>query len=192
MSREPATLIILAGGESKRMGFPKHGLTIQGRGVLSHLHARLGSLFFETIVVGRDVSSVPDGVRVAEDRYCQRGAFIGIHGGLTASRTGLTFVVACDMPHVVPKLVEHLLSQASAADVVVPIVRGFYEPLCAAYRTTCIEAIETLIENGVLKIAALYPLVRVREVPEEALLRFDPGLRSIVNLNTPIGAEPGG
>ena len=191
MTREPATLIILAGGESKRMGFPKCELTIQGRDVLAHLHGRLGGLFFETTVVGRDVSSAPSGVRVVEDQYGERGALVGIHGGLAASRTDLTFIVACDMPYVEPKLVEHLLSQAEGFDVVVPVVRGYYEPLCAVYRTTCSKAVAELIEGDVLKIAELYPLMRVREVPEEALLRFDPGLRSIVNLNTLIGAEAG-
>ena len=95
------------------------------------------------------------------------------------------------MPHVEPELVDHLLGQASVADVVVPVARGYYEPLHAAYRTTGIEAIAELIGSGELKIAELYPPMRVREVREEALLRFDPRLRSIVNSNTQIGTGPG-
>ena len=190
MTREPATLIILAGGESKRMGFPKHELSIDGRDILTHLHARLGDLFVESIIVGRDISSVPKGARAVEDRYNARGALVGIHGGLAASRTDLAFIVACDMPHIEPKLVEQLLGQANAVDVVVPVVRGYYEPLCAAYRTTCIKPIEELIGSGELKIAELYHLVRVHEAQEEDVRRFDPSLRSLVNLNTLIGAEP--
>lgn len=190
MIREPATLIILAGGESKRMGFPKHELSIDDRDVLTHLHARLGSLFVETVVVGRNVSSIPNGVRIVEDRYDERGAFVGIHGGLAAARTDLAFIVACDMPYVEPSLVEYVLSRSHGADVVVPVVRGYYEPLCAAYRATCIKPMEELIESGDLKIAGLYPHVRVHEVLEQAVLRFDPSLRSIVNLNSLIGVEP--
>lgn len=185
VTREPATLIILAGGESKRMGFPKHRLDVDGRNILTHLLERLGGLFVETVAVGRGIASAPEGVRIAQDQYSERGALVGIHGGLSASRTGLTFVVACDMPYVEPSLVEYLLSQSEGADIVVPVVRGYYEPLCAVYRTTCIEHAAELIESDVMKIVKLYPLVRVHEATEQEICRLDPELRSFVNLNAP-------
>ncbi|MFC2078102.1 molybdenum cofactor guanylyltransferase [Candidatus Bipolaricaulota bacterium] len=189
MSHEPATLLILAGGESKRMGFPKHQLTVDGRDTLTHLHERLGHLFVETIVVGRDLDSVPEDVCVAEDRLIARSPLVGIHGGLSASRTNLTFVVACDMPYVEPKLVEFLLSQAEGFDVVVPVVRGYYEPLCSAYRRTCLEPIERLITQGVLKVTTFYTHVRAHAIPETQFGQFDSELRSFANLNAPCHAE---
>jgi len=185
VTREPATLLILAGGESKRMGFPKHQLTLDGRDILTHLHGRLCHLFVETLVVGRDLDVVPEGVRVTEDRLIARSPLVGIHGGLSASRTNLTFVVACDMPYVKPRLVEFLLSQAEGIDVVVPVVRGYYEPLCAIYRTSCVQSIERLIARGTLKVSELYPLVNVHEVDEEQVRLHDSCLRSFANLNAP-------
>ncbi len=188
MNREPATLVILAGGESKRMGFPKHRLTVDGRAILTHLQERLGGLFEETIVVGRDLDVVPEDVRVTEDRFIARSPLVGIHGGLSASKTDLTFVVACDMPYVEPKLVEFLLSQAEGFDVVVPVVRGYYEPLCAAYRKTCLDPIDRLIARGILKVTDVYTHVRAHAISETQVARFDPGLRSFANLNTPARA----
>ncbi|MBU0595510.1 molybdenum cofactor guanylyltransferase, partial [Candidatus Bipolaricaulota bacterium] len=137
MSREPATLIILAGGEAKRLGFPKHQLIVDGRRVIDTLHERLSPRFVETIVVGREIEDLPPDVRLVHDLYHIRSPLVGIHAGLTASTTDLTFVVACDMPTVEPSLVAHLLDQSSGFDVVVPVVRGYYEPLCAVYRRTC-------------------------------------------------------
>jgi len=85
--------------------------------------------------------------------------------------------------------VEFLLEQATGADAVVPVVRGYYEPLCAVYRRTCIAPIEDLIERGVLKVSALYEPVRLREVGEELVLQHDPELRSFTNLNVPSRAD---
>ena len=186
MTREPATLIILAGGEAKRLGFPKHHLAVDGERVIDTLHERLGPLFVETIVVGRDIDSLPRGVRTAEDHYTVRSPLVGIHAGLSASRTDLTFVVACDMPHVEPSLVAYLLSQAEGFDVIVPVVRSYYEPLCAAYRRTCLKPIEKLIERGVMKVSELYSLVDVRKAGHEQIRQHDPKLRSFLNLNAPV------
>ena len=186
MKRESASLIILAGGEAKRLGFPKHRLTVDGTRVLDTLHEKLGGLFAETIVVGHGIDNLPSGVRTAEDRYDVRSPLVGIHAGLSASKTDLTFVVACDMPYVARTLVSHLLALCSQdVDVVVPVIGGYYEPLSAVYRTTCTNAIEALIARGSLKITPLYAHVRVREVGEQELRPIDPGLRSFVNLNTP-------
>ena len=185
MSREPAALIILAGGEAKRMGFPKHQLCVNGKRVLNELHDRLSHLFIETIVVGRDLDNSPPGARIAEDLFAVRSPLVGIHAGLTEAATDLAFVVACDMPCVKPSLVEHLLTCSKGADVVVPVVSSYYEPLCAVYRRTCLRPVGRSIEQGDLKIISFYRKVRVREIHEQAIREFDPGLRSFVNINTP-------
>lgn len=183
MSREPATLIILVGGEAKRMGFPKHQLMVDGMRVLDELHDRLSHLFVETIIVGSNVANPPAGARIAEDRFAVRSPLVGIHAGLTEAATDLTFVVACDMPYVEPALVEYLLTQTKGADVAVPVVRGYYEPLCAVYRRTCLEPVERLIGQGMLKVSELYRLVAVQEISEEHIRQYDTELRSFVNLN---------
>jgi len=185
VSREPATLIVLAGGEAKRLGFPKHQLAVDGERVIDRLCRRLGPLFAETVVVGRGLDGLPPGVRATGDRFLVRSPLVGIHAGLSASRTDLAFVTACDMPHVEPALVEFLLAQTEGVDIVVPVVRGYYEPLCAAYRRTCIAPIEDLIEHGVLKVSALYKLARVHETDEPHVRFHDPQLRSFANLNVP-------
>ena len=81
MSREPATLIVLAGGEAKRLGFPKHRLTVEGERILNRLCQRVGPLFVETVVVGRGLDGLPDGVRTTEDCYAVRSPLVGIYAG---------------------------------------------------------------------------------------------------------------
>jgi molybdopterin-guanine dinucleotide biosynthesis protein A len=181
---ERATLIILAGGESKRMGYPKHLLSVPGGTIIDSLHERLSGLFLETLVVGREVYFARGGLRTVEDVRKSHSPLVGIYSGLCAAVTDLAFVVACDMPFVKPRLVRYLLSRAGEVDVVVPIVNGYYEPLCAAYRKTALASIREGLDWGILKITAIYEYLRVR-ISDRIVRQIDPELSSFVNLNTP-------
>ncbi len=183
--REKATLILLAGGESKRMGQLKHLLSTSRGTVIDHLHACLSPSFSETLLVGRELSHELPELRMVEDLHPARSPLVGIYSGLAAAQTDLCFVLACDMPFVRSRLVEDLLSRAFDADVVVPIVRGYYEPLCAVYRRSAIPVIATALERNELKVTRVYEYLRLRTVPEEEVRAVDPDLSSFINLNTP-------
>jgi len=142
-------------------------------------------MFTETLVVGRNLVPLGGNVRVVEDLYLARSPLVGIYSGLLAAKTDLSFVVACDMPFVRASLVEHILSRSSSADVCVPIVNGYYEPLCAAYRRTAIPAIAEAIGRGTLKVTAPYDDLNPRTISEDELRRFDRDLVSFTNLNVP-------
>ena len=166
-----------------RMGQPKH-LLLTSRGTLiEHLDLRLCHLFSETLAVGRDLP--PMGLRSVGDLYLAQSPLVGIYSGLVASQTDVNFVLACDMPFVNPALVSHLISCADGVDVVVPVVNGYYEPLCAVYRKRAIPVIKEVLDRNVLKVTEIYSDLLVREVPEERLRAFDAELTSFVNLNTP-------
>ena len=183
--REKATLILLAGGESKRMGQPKHLLPTSCGTVIDHLHAYLSPIFSETLLVGRELSHELPELRMVEDLHPARSPLVGIYSGLAAAQTDLCFVLACDMPFVRSRLVEELLLRAFDADVVVPVVRGYYEPLCAVYRKSAIPVIATALESNELKVTRIYEYLRLCAVPEEEIRVLDPDLSSFINLNTP-------
>lgn len=180
------TLTILAGGESKRMGRPKHLLTVPGGTILDHLVQRLSPWFEETLVVGRGLPSMAmSGVRVMEDVRSERTPLVGIYTALLAARTDLCFVMACDMPFVRPAVIRTLVARSAGRDVVVPLVNSYREPLCAIYRQTAIPEIAHALDAGERKITAAYRNLFVREVDEADLRREDPELVSFINLNTP-------
>ena len=197
--KEDATLVILAGGESRRMGLPKHRLFASGGTVIECLVGKLSPLFAETLVVGRKLDLGGEGLRVVEDARPEQCPLVGIVSGLLAAKTDLCFVLACDLPFVKPELVQYLLSRADGVDIVVPIINGYYEPLCAVYQQTAIPAIQETLDRGALKTTEIYGRLRVRKVSESDIRRFDSELSSFVNLNTPrelkllssLGSEPG-
>jgi len=182
-----SSLIILAGGASRRMGHPKHLLMTPGGTLVQHIAERLSPLFAESLLVGRSGTEIPAGMRFVEDVRPERSPLIGIYSGLCAATAGTCLVVGCDMPFVMPELVHTLLGSIGQNDVAVPIVNGFYEPLLAVYRRSCscIEAIERALDEKRFKVTSFYPDVVIREIPENVLRQTDPDLRSFTNINTP-------
>ena len=183
--KQEATLIILAGGESSRMGRPKHLLPTPHGTLIDHLVKELSPMFAEVLVVGRNLTLSRPGIRTVDDARPEQCPLVGIYSGLRAAKTNLCFVLACDLPFVKPELVQYLLSCAACVDIVVPIVNGYYEPLCAAYRRTAIPVIQETLDRGALKITEIYDRLYLTKVSEPDIRRFDPELSSFANLNTP-------
>ena len=180
------SLIVLAGGESCRMGTPKHLLPFQGTTLLGHILKRLDGMFSEVLIVGGTPGIFPDGARPVADVMPLRSPLVGILSGLLAISNPRAFVTGCDMPFIEPGLVELVCSQAIlGADVTVPVVRGFREPLCAAYRRCCADPIEACLKSGNLKATGFHSEVSVRQVSERAVRKCDPNLNSFININTP-------
>lgn len=180
------SLLILAGGESSRMGSPKHLLPYLGSTVLDHILIRLEGLFDQVMLVGRESCDELRGVEPVQDVRTARCPLVGILSGLKAARNPQVFVLGCDMPFIEPALVRMLCARArEGADVVVPVVRGFREPLCAVYRGSTAAVIQEYLDGGNSKTTGFYSSVRLLEVFEEQVRACDPELSSFVNLNTP-------
>jgi molybdopterin-guanine dinucleotide biosynthesis protein A len=178
--------IVLAGGENRRMGADKAFLKIAGRPMIEHVFRAIGSVVSRIIVV----TNTPDvyaqyNVEVTTDAINRRGSLIGIYSGLLKSRDEHNFVVACDMPFMNRDLLSFMACLAGSADVIVPKVEGFVEPLHAVYRRSLLPVIEDHIERDQRRIKGIFEDLRVRYVTEEEIDRFDPGRRSFINLNRP-------
>jgi molybdopterin-guanine dinucleotide biosynthesis protein A len=89
------------------------------------------------------------------------------------------------MPFLNVSLLRHLLSLREGYDAIVPVTEGYPEPTHAAYSKACLPVIQRQLARGELKIARFFDRVRVRQVPEDEVRRFDPDLRSFFNINTP-------
>jgi molybdenum cofactor guanylyltransferase len=180
------TGIILAGGESRRMGTDKAFLDVEGRPMIEHILAVFSTLFRKTIVV----TNTPEryrtyDVEVTSDVLDIRGPLTGIYSGLLRSDDEYNFVAACDMPFLNPRLIAYMGEVAAGYDAVVPQFSGFLEPLHAVYRMGILPAIETQIRKQDRRIRGIFDHIQVRYVTEEEIARFDPQKRSFRNLNTP-------
>ena len=149
-----ATLLLLAGGESKRMGQPKPLLPVGAVTLVEWLAARLGDSFAEVLVSANDPQLVPKGLRMVRDRRAGHlGPLAGIEAGLHAATNEVMVAVACDMPRVTADLAERLIQLSEGHDAAVPRIGGRPEPAFASYRQTAAWAIVEALDMGRLKAA---------------------------------------
>lgn len=77
------------------------------------------------------------------------------------------------------------------SDVVLPVTGGHHQPLAAAYRTSLVPLLESLLARDMRRPVQLFARCRVRELDERELLldpalaAADPGLASLRNVNDP-------
>src|SRR6266571_4676876 len=149
-----ATLLVLAGGESRRMGRPKAWIEVprsQGDTVLlRYVVERLGPAFSEVVVAFAEPEQMEQHLpyRVVFDRKRSAGPLAGLEAGLIAARHDVLFAVACDMPYVTQSTAQLAVAAARSCDAAIPRHDGLYEPVCGAYRKTALPAIVGALDAG--------------------------------------------
>ena len=178
--------VILAGGESRRMGSDKSLLPWHGGRFIEHIHRLLDELFDEVIIVTNSpglYDSIP--CRKEPDIYYKQGSLAGIHSGLCHARNERIFVVACDMPFLSEEVIRALCACDRQAEVVIPRSEWGLEPLHACYAKSCLPAIEAVLDAGKKRIVGFFPEVRVIELAATEFQKIDPEGLSFRNINTP-------
>jgi FdhD protein len=180
------TGVILAGGESRRMGSDKSLLPIQGARFIDHVYNRLAALFDEVLIVTNSpelYNEIP--CRKVPDIYYAQGALAGVHSGLSHAKTEQVFVVGCEMPFISSAVVRQICSHASEGDLVIPHSSSGHEPLHALYSKSCLPAMERILDAGLKRILLFFEQVKLIELPASEIQWLDPQERSFQNINTP-------
>jgi len=181
------SVVILAGGQSRRLGQDKSLLLIDGQPLLARIVDTMRTLSDDLVVVTNDPEryapyALP--VRMVPDVRPGVGALMGLYSGLRAVRGEYGLVVGCDMPFLSLPLLRHLVSLAPGADVVIPRMDGKVEPLHAVYSQDCLPPMSRSLEQGHRQIISFFDEVRVRYVEKPEIDRFDPEHLSFLNVNT--------
>lgn len=185
-SSDDVTGVLLAGGNSSRMGRNKALMPLAGHRLVDRALAILRGIFDDLLIVTNSPDLYADlGVRMVPDLVVGKGALGGIHSAIYHVATPHCLVVACDMPFLNAAILRYLVEQRSGYDVVVPSVHGRPQPLHAVYGKACLQPIARRLETDLLHVVGFFPDVRVREVASEELAGFDPEGLSFRNLNTP-------
>src|ERR1700674_5624569 len=145
-----ATLLVLAGGSSRRMGRPKAWLEVGETTLVRWVVDRLAPAFSDVVVAFAEPEQIEELIphRVVFDRKASAGPLAGLEAGLSAARNEVLFAVACDMPYVTPSVAEMAAAAAQGCDAAIPRVDGRPEPVCAAYRRSALPAITSALNVG--------------------------------------------
>ena len=172
------TGVVLAGGKSTRMGRDKALLPYQGKNLIDAPIEILSKIFPKVVLsVKNDLPGYS--LEKIVDQYVE----IGPLGGITSVLKTLNekiFCVACDMPHLDEKLIEHLCSFGEEA--VIPVWQERPEVLHAIYSPSLIPAFEHAIASGRYKITDALAGASVKYITQSDGTSFQ-------NVNTPSDYE---
>jgi molybdopterin-guanine dinucleotide biosynthesis protein A len=194
--------IVLAGGRSSRMGTPKAALEWHGSTLLRRVVGIVGRAVDGPVIVvrapGQELPSLPTNIDIVDDAREGRGPLQGLEAGLAAARehAPVAYASSTDVPLLHPRFVRRVVAAVDdGADVALPEVRGFPQPLAAAYRTELVEVVARLVAEDRMRPAFLFEACRTTRLDADALLddpalaALDPDLDSVLNLNEPADYE---
>lgn len=182
------SVVIQAGGQSRRMGQNKALLPFKGQPLIQRVVDRVRLVADELLIT----TNVPElyqflNLPMFADLLPGTGALGGLYTALSAASYPLVAVIACDMPFVSADLLEYERDLCGADwDVVIPRLNSGWEPLHAIYRReTCLPKIRKALDENRLRMDSWFGEVQIRSLLEEEIRRIDPDLRSFRNINTP-------
>lgn len=147
---------------------------------------------------GQALPRLPQSFEVVDDQQVGRGPLGGLAVGLAAlaGKSEIAYVSSTDVPMLHPAFVRLVVAEVDDdLDACVPYVRGFRQPLAAAYRVELAPRVQKLLDADRLRPAFLLEECRWSQLDEERILsdpevaRCDPNLDSVTNLNEPADYE---
>jgi molybdopterin-guanine dinucleotide biosynthesis protein A len=163
------TAIILAGGQSSRMGANKALIHYRGKPLIQY-SVDLALAFTNEVLISSGNHDLDHlGFPVVADNLAVKAPLAGIHAGLNTSHTDWNLVLTCDMPNISKELIEELLSVTDDNHrMVVPQHDGFLEPLCGFYHRDIIPILENNFLAGKFSVLDL-----PAEVPHRFVMMTD-------------------
>ena len=189
------SIVVNAGGQSTRMGTDKALLDIGGKPMIERILEQTAGLGDQLIITNTPEQYAYLGLPLASDVLPGKGALGGLYTALQAATQPYAVVLACDMPFVSRALLEYMMSLAEAFEAVVPHLlqagegQAEAEPFRAIYGKACLDPIRRALEANRLRMISFFPEVRLRWVESDEIRRYDPGLTTFMNCNTPAELE---
>jgi molybdopterin-guanine dinucleotide biosynthesis protein A len=184
MATDPVFGLVLAGGESRRMGRDKALLVRDGRSQLDYVTALLEAVTDRVFIsTRREQENDAERSRFAQivDRYDGIGPVAGILSAMDAHPDVSWLIVACDLPNIDQATLEYLLDHRSSEQPFTAFrstYDGLPEPLCALYRPGSDAIVRQFVDDGIV-------------CPRKILIRSDtclleqPHPKALDNINTP-------
>lgn len=190
------TIVLQAGGESRRMGRSKATVPFLGEPLLFRGIHRLLPLADEFLVTTNEPENLHflddlvelGKIRLVADACDERGALRGVYTALEAATKEFVAMVACDMVFPSRNLLAAELDalMESGDDIAVPKTQFGYEPFHAVYRrATCLPVVKSAVDGGAIKATGWFDEVRVVPFTSEMVAKAEPRGGCFINVNTP-------
>ena len=182
---DSVTIVVLAGGSSRRFGSDKASAYWQDTTVIEAVIQEAGKACQDIVIAAGE----PDNYRwinvpKISDIVQGKGPMGGLYSALEACKTHWIMLLACDMPLVDSRLIRYMMNIPARAQIIIPCVQGRFEPLHALYNRSILPLVRSLIEKGRLSMLNLLDIIPVHVVSEREVLEVCEGKHCLKNFNT--------
>ena len=175
--------LVIAGGQSHRLGQPKQSLEFKGKSLAARAAGVLAQVAQRVTIVGPPGDRPKGGPAEwdwVSDPYPHGGPLVGLAAGRAAVHGALVAVAPCDLPLLTPATYRALRSAVKGGGAAVATWQQ-PQPLVAVYwREATLAAAQRLLAQGERRAQRL-----LGELPHELVERREVAL----NLNTPADLE---
>lgn len=185
-SKSSLTAIILAGGQSSRMGKDKALLIIDGIPLLQKIYTVANEcasvVYVVTPCIEQYTPILPQSCQFIRENTPTQGPLVAFSQALTQVESEWILLLACDLPLLTSLVVQQWAnSLASVSEDAIAYVSKqdhLWQPLCGFYRYCCFSSLQNFIKQGGRSFQAWLNQSSVQQ-----LLVNDP--RILLNCNTP-------
>lgn len=156
MDKYSLTGVILAGGQSRRMGKNKALLDYNGQSFIAAILQALKPVVGNIIIIGETVDYKQLGYPVYEDLMPNSGPVGGIYTALYYSQTPYNLVLSCDIPLISTALLSFLIQQRKETNINALQLSAKVQPLTAIYHKDCLASFRQALELQQLKLSDLF------------------------------------
>ena len=191
LNNSDITGVILAGGQSRRMGFNKAEAEMHGESMLIRMIDKFKEITPAIVVSSGTVTYPNIPWPQISDEHPLCGPLGGIYSVLKASNTSLNLVVSCDIPLIPISLLKYIVTSAAESDALITVPvdhEGQLHMTCAVYRKEVLPFLEQQIHAHAFKMKDLLDLVSVEyiKISKEHLLYDE---HAFMNVNKPSTLE---
>lgn len=182
------SVLILAGGQSSRMGEDKALMVIDHKPLLQRVcdvAVQVSSSVYILTPWGERYRSImPANCQVLPESQPSQGPLVALAEGLTTLNTDWVLLLACDLPFLDPIILQQWINQLDQVPestlAVVPHQESRWQPLCGFYRRQCDVCLQQHIQQGGRSFQQWLPQIEVRPIPIDQTQTS-----MLLNCNTP-------
>ena len=190
--QDQVSAIILAGGQSSRMGSDKALLRLNNETMLERIVRVVEPMVGNIVIMLSQTLALPPSmtfnqqkIQIGRDKEKEQGPLQGIADGcsLMPEKAGFVFVLSCDLPFVSNEWLQKLLDkikQNKSIDAVCSQQGGYLNPLLAVYQFAALNKAQSLLNQGKRSCLALLDDCRV-----SSLQPAGDEKHLVSNINTP-------
>ncbi len=187
------TTIILAGGESKRMGQDKAFLLWEGKTFIRHILESVDTFSSQIIISGnkppniylKEAENLKNIPLVIKDITPFSGPLNGIVSCSSFIEREIVFLSTCDTPYLNIQALEYLYNSLEGYETVIPVIGEKFQPLNTFYTKEAVKKAYRMYSQGVRSLFQWIKSLKVKYIPDKDLKKFDPNLRTFTSINTP-------